>query len=189
MLILVRHAMPAHGPEMPPHEWELGEEGRAAALRLAAVLPRHARLVASTEPKAFQTLVPMGQTLHDPRFDEVARIEPWEGEYRRLRREYVSGVDHADWESRTVVADRFEAAVREHVDAAQGRPLIIATHGMAMTVWLASRGLVANPAEFWAQLRFPDAHIVDLHPRRAAVVCHRAVVRHPAVVRHQDIEG
>lgn len=164
--------MPSYGPESPPHEWELGEDGRAAARRLAAVLPRDARLVASSEPKAFQTLAPMGQMPTDPRFDEVARVEPWEGEYRRLRHEYVSGFDHAGWEPRAAVAVRFEAAVREHLDAAQGRPLIIATHGMAMTVWLTSRRMLADPAEFWAQLRFPDAHIVDLHPRRAAVVRH-----------------
>jgi broad specificity phosphatase PhoE len=160
MLILVRHAMPLYGQHAPAHEWELGADGHAAARRLAAALPTGALLVASAEPKAYQTLAPAGVVLRDTRFNEVARVEPWEGEYRRLRREYVSGVDHSDWEPRTSVAARFEAAVREHLASAQGKPLIIATHGMAMTIWLTSRGLLDDPAAFWAGLRFPDAHTV-----------------------------
>lgn len=173
MLILVRHAMPSYGPQTPAHEWHLGPDGNAAARLLAAALPTGALLVASAEPKAIQTLTPSGPTLHDPRFNEVTRVEPWEGEYLRLRREYVSGIDHIDWEPRAAVAARFEAGVREHLDSAQGRPLIIATHGMAMTIWLTSRRLLNDPAEFWSGLRFPDAHIVD-HDHRGTVI------RHPA---------
>jgi broad specificity phosphatase PhoE len=174
MLILVRHAMPSYGPQVPAHEWELGSDGHAAARRLVAKLPANAVLVASTEPKAVQTLAPAGLALQDSRFNEVTRVEPWEGEYRRLRREYVSGIDHIDWESRTAVAARFETGVREYLDSAQGRPLIIATHGIAMTVWLASRRLLDDPAAFWADLRFPDAHIVDHDDQRGAIT------RHPA---------
>ena len=174
MLILVRHAMPSYGPETPAHEWELGTDGHAAARRLAAALPSSAHLVASNEPKAFQTLASAGPVLRDPRFNEVSRTEPWEGEYRRLRREYVSGTDHTDWEPRTAVAARFDAAVREHLATAHGMPLIIATHGMAMTIWLTSRRLLDDPAAFWSDLRFPDAHIID-HDNNP-----RAVTRHPA---------
>lgn len=174
MLILVRHAMPSYGPQSPAHEWELSADGHAAACQLATVLPADALLVTSTEPKAVQTLAPTGPALRDSRFNEVTRVEPWEGEYRRLRREYVSGTDHTDWESRTAVAARFDAGVREHLDRAQGRPLIITTHGMAMTIWLTSRHLLNDPAAFWADLRFPDAHIVDQDDRS------RAVTRHPA---------
>jgi broad specificity phosphatase PhoE len=100
MLILVRHAMPSHGPQIPAHEWELGADGHAAA--------------------------------------------------------------------------RFEAAVREHLASAQGNPLIIATHGMAMTVWLTSHRLLEDPAAFWSELRFPDAHIVG-HDARPGTI-----TRHPA---------
>jgi broad specificity phosphatase PhoE len=162
MLILVRHAMPSYGPQTPAHEWELGSDGHAAARRLAAALPSGALLVAGTEPKAYQTLAPAGPALRDLRFNEVARIEPWEGDYRRgRRRAYVSGTDHAGWEPRAAVAARFEVAVREHLASAEGKPLIIATHGMAMTIWLTSHRLLDDPGAFWSDLRFPDAHIVD----------------------------
>ena len=144
--------MPSYGPQTPAHEWELGTDGHAAARQLAAALP----------------------TLRDPRLNEVARIEPWEGEYLHLRREYVSGIDHVDWEPRAAVAARFEAGLREHLDSAQEKPLIVATHGMAMTIWLTSRRLLGDPAEFWTQLLFPDAHIVDPNDQPGTVI------RHPA---------
>jgi broad specificity phosphatase PhoE len=165
VLILVRHAMPAFGPDVPAHAWELGEDGRREALALCASLRAEApqaMLAASAEPKAWQTLAPAGEARRDPRFNEVSRVEPWEGEFRRLRREYVDGTDHLEWEPRATVAHRFDTAVAEHLDAADGRPLIIATHGMAMTVWLTARIGLPDPGAFWADLRFPDAHRVDL---------------------------
>ncbi|MEY9931242.1 broad specificity phosphatase PhoE [Catenulispora sp. GP43] len=162
MLILVRHAMPDLDPRVPPHEWPLGKDGRSAAVVLAGVLPAGARLVASTEPKAWQTLEPAGRVDRDPRFAEIRRIEPWEGDYRRLGREYVEGVDHPDWEPRAQVAARFGTAVTEHLAIAGERPLVIASHGMAMTVWLTARIGLPDPGGFWAGLRFPDACHVDL---------------------------
>jgi broad specificity phosphatase PhoE len=98
----------------------------------------------------------------DLRFAEIRRVEPWEGDYRRLRREYVEGVDHPDWEPRAEVAERFDAAVTEHLDIAGERPLVVASHGMAMTVWLTARIGLPDPGAFWSGLRFPDARRVDL---------------------------
>lgn len=160
--------MPAFGPDAPAHTWELSEEGLSAARSLCDTLRQEAPealLAASAEPKAWQTLGPAdaaGAVRRDPRFNEVERVEPWGGEFRRLRREYVDGADHPDWEPRTDVAGRFDAAMAEHLDAARGRPLIVATHGMAMTVWLTARIGLPDPGAFWAGLRFPDAHRVDL---------------------------
>lgn len=162
MLILVRHATPASEPQTPPHQWPLSQDGQAAARLLAGSLPPDSFLVASTERKAWQTLEPAGQVVRDPRFGEVRRTEPWEGEYRRLRRQYVDGADHPDWEPRSQVAERFGDAVGECLAIAQDRPLIVASHGMAMTVWLTARIGLPDPGAFWADLRFPDALRVDL---------------------------
>jgi broad specificity phosphatase PhoE len=95
MLILIRHAMPAFGPDVPAQDWLLSDDGQARAARLATLLPDDAYLVASAEPKAWQTLEPAGTVRRDPRFNEVFRAEPWEGDYRKLRRAYVDGADHA----------------------------------------------------------------------------------------------
>ncbi|GAB2869968.1 hypothetical protein GCM10027176_84570 [Actinoallomurus bryophytorum] len=162
MLILVRHAMPAFGPDVPPHEWPLSEEGRAAARRLTARLPPDAHLVASEERKAWQTLGGGENVVRDGRFNEVGRVEPQGGDFRRLRRMYVEGVDHAGWEPRPEVVRRFEEGIAEHLTGAGGRPLLVATHGMAMTVWLTARLALADPGGFWEDLRFPDAHLVDM---------------------------
>jgi broad specificity phosphatase PhoE len=162
MLILVRHAMPAFRPHTPAHEWLLGDDGHAAARALADAIPVDAHLVASAEPTAWQTLEPSGQVVRDPRFNEIRRTEPWGGDYRRLRRAYVEGAGHSDWEPRARVVERFDSAVCEHCDVAAGRPLVVATHGMAMTVWLTARIGLPDPGRFWDGLRFPDAHRVDL---------------------------
>src|SRR5215475_2266392 len=98
MLILVRHAMPAYTPEIPAHEWELAPDGREAPEQLARELPEDAYLVASNEPKAWQTLEPAGRPVaRDPRLCEVWREEPWEADFRELRRSYVDGTVHPGW--------------------------------------------------------------------------------------------
>jgi len=55
--------------------------------------------------------------------------------------------------------------VTRHLQAAAARQqtLIAGTHGLAATLWLASRlRLEPSPARFWASLRFPELLEVDL---------------------------
>src|SRR5882757_6304749 len=121
--------MPASSESVSPSLWPLSDEGRRAAEALS--VPAGALLVASAEAKARQTLEPFGPVLLDSRFNEVRRTdEPWEGEYLALRRAYVGGVDHANWEPRSEVVARFAAGIRDHTAAAGDRPLVVATHGM-----------------------------------------------------------
>lgn len=105
---------------------------------------------------------PTGPVLRDPRFNESRRTEPWGDDYRQRRLEYVAGTDHPSWEPRSEVAERFDGAIAEHFGAAHGRPLVVAGHGLAMTVWLTARIGLTAPGDFWADLRFPDALRVDL---------------------------
>jgi broad specificity phosphatase PhoE len=159
MLVLVRHAMPVHGPETPARDWMLSAEGREAARKLCARLPVGARVVASTEPKAIGTVEPLGPVITDARFDEIARVEAYEDDFRRQRRAYVEGTDLDDWEPRDEVVRRFGAGVAEY---AAGGPVVIASHGMAMTLWLTATIGLRDPGVFWEELRFPDALVVDL---------------------------
>ena len=124
---------------VPPQEWPLAGDGRVAARRLTAYLPSGAYLAASDEPKAWQTLEGAGEVIRDPRFGEVRREgEPWDG-FRELRRAYVDGAEHPGWEPRAEVAARLEAAVEDYVARVAGRPLVVASHGMVVTVWLTAR--------------------------------------------------
>jgi broad specificity phosphatase PhoE len=168
MLMLVRHAMPAYSEDVPADQWPLSPDGFSAARQLP--LPTGALLAASDEVKAWQTLEHAGPVMRDPRFREVSRDEPWDGPFRELRRSYVDGVALAGWESHEAVAARFDDGVADLVVRSGNRPLVIASHGMAMTVWLQSRGCITDPGAFWAALRFPAAIAVDLDARTAAVL-------------------
>jgi broad specificity phosphatase PhoE len=161
-LFLVRHAMPAFGPDVPAAGWQLSSDGWGEARVLARTLPVGALLVASREPKARQTLEPAGFVQTDERFNEVTRDEPYEGDFRTRRRAYVTGTDHAGWEPREQVMARFSEGVRRWTAQADGRPLVIASHGMAMTLWLTTTVSLADPGTFWADLRLPDLLIVDM---------------------------
>jgi broad specificity phosphatase PhoE len=169
MLLLVRHAMPAVDPAADPSAWPLSSQGLAASRLLARVLPASALLVASDEPKAWQTLDPDGSrpVKRDSRLAEVRRREAFSDDFREARRSYVSGSQIAGWEPRAEVARRFGDAVRDAAAQGAGRDVVIASHGMAMTVWLSRAVLLADPGEFWEEMqrRFPDLLAVDLRAR------------------------
>ncbi len=165
-IVLVRHAMPALDPEVPPEQWILSAEGRQAATALAGALPAgyldNALLVASDEPKAYQTLEAFGAgpVRRDARFGEVRRpLEPFRDDFAVVRRAYVEGSPPPGWEPYAEVVARFDEAVTAH--AGDGR-LFVGTHGMVQTIWLTYRIGLVDPGEFWADLRLPDAIEVDL---------------------------
>ena len=163
-VILVRHAMPEVDPARPPQHWQLGGPGVAAARSLS--LPPAACLVASTEPKAAETLRAAtggSPVLQDAGFDEVRRPHEWRDDHRERARAYVEGAPHPGWEPQLEVAARFTAAIARHAARAGAYPLVVGTHGMALTTWLDARSLIADsPGAFWAALAFPDVVTVDL---------------------------
>jgi broad specificity phosphatase PhoE len=163
-LYLVRHAMPAVDPTADPSTWPLSDQGRAAARDLAQLLPADALLLASDEPKAWQTLALSGErgVTRDRRLGEVRRPERFSDDFRVGRRRYVSGEALPGWEPQRAVADRFAAAVADAVRTAGPRDVVLASHGMAMTIWLTGTVGLPDPAAFWAGLRFPDLFRVDL---------------------------
>jgi broad specificity phosphatase PhoE len=164
MLLLVRHATPAYEESVAPELWPLSPDGQQAAREIT--LPDGAYCVASEELKAVQTLelaAPGTPVVRDARFNEVQRTgEPWEGTYRQLRYEYVTGVDHPGWEARDEVVARFTAAIRDHRTAAGERPLVVGTHGMVMTIWLTATEHLATPGTFWQALKLPHVLPVPL---------------------------
>ncbi|GAA0903066.1 hypothetical protein Vau01_036940 [Virgisporangium aurantiacum] len=124
-------------------------------------------LVSCQEPKARQTLEPAGHVFTDARFNEVARNEPYHGDFRARRSAYLAGADHPGWEPREQVAARFDAGISHWHLRAATRPLVVATHGMAMTLWLADAINLADPPGFWDDIRLPDLFEVNLASRTA----------------------
>lgn len=170
--MLIRHAEPEASPSLDPAQWPLSSAGRRGARQLRrGVLLDGARWVSSEERKAVQTLQCLspqrqGTIIEDGRFNEVRREEPFDGDFRSRRLAWVEGkLDgrHARWETRHEATSRFDAAVRTY--ARSGERLVIASHGMIMTAWLVSQGLVGageDAGRFWRSLRFPDLIDVDL---------------------------
>lgn len=155
--------MPVPDPAADPAGWILGPGGVAAARRLAPLLPADAVLVASDEPKAVGTLAaaaPGRVIAAEPGLREVRRPrEPFGDGFRAARLAYVRGRPPVGWEDPAAVGARIDAVVARH--RAGDRPLVLAGHGMAFTTWLARRGLVADPADFWSGLRLPDVWTID----------------------------
>jgi hypothetical protein len=137
----------------------LSSEGWCEARALARALPVGALLIASREPKARQTLEPAGSVQTDERFNEVTRDEPYEGDFQARRRAYLTGMDYPGWEPRDQVVARFTDGVRFWTARADGRSLVIASHGMAMTRWLTATVGLTDAGAFWAG---PDLLTVDV---------------------------
>lgn len=171
----VRHALPDVDPKSPPSEWMLTSAGIEAAKALN--LARSALVISSPEIKALQTVAlatgtQKGAVVVDPAFREVDRIEAVHNGYRAARLAWVSGAldhRHQGWESPESAANRISEALR-HYDAPH---LVIGTHGMVLTAWLVSTGVVephAPAVAFWEQLPFPAIVTVDLLSSRKAAL-------------------
>ncbi|MEU4425729.1 hypothetical protein AB0F81_34330 [Actinoplanes sp. NPDC024001] len=179
-VIIVRHAMPAVDPEVPADRWPLAWDSRVAARLLRLHVSHPAYYVSSTELKAAQTMQEIAgaqRVLTDAGLAEVHRPHVWFSDdgYREAALAYAGGSCPSGWEPQAAVIARFDAAVVRHAAAAaaQGRTLIIGTHGLAPTVWMASRyRLDPDPASFWAQLRFPDIVEIDLRTERISCLTH-----------------
>jgi broad specificity phosphatase PhoE len=170
-VLLVRHARPVVDPGVPPDRWELTAGGRAAAWVLGA-LAGPGYYVASDEPKALRTVQEMASgrpVAAEPGLREVHRPGDWSADYEQQARSYLEGAGPGNWEPPAQVIARFETAVARHMQIATARQqvLIAGTHGLAATLWLASRvRLEPGPAGFWASLGFPELIELDLATRQ-----------------------
>lgn len=152
-MIVIRHAKPVLDDGVPPADWELSEQGRAAAAALGAELGMHAPVRTSTERKAIATgqALGLGAVTASDGLREVTR--PWYGDADGLEthvRRWFTGEVLDGWERMTDAVARFDAAVADD-------PPVIVTHGTVLTAWLHARGLVEDAFTFWHDLRMPDA--------------------------------
>lgn len=167
-LILIRHAAPAQDPNVPPPQWSLSDEGRAAARALAAKLKHLAPVAAVSSPeiKAFETvrIITEGLGLEvatDPAFAELHRPKwpfsdtaSFEARVARLLENPHLSIEGA--EPAGEAAARFSEGVFRH----GARPLMVGTHG---TILAAYMGLETGrcDAELWKSLRLPEALVLD----------------------------
>ena len=135
-LILVRHAQSAPDPQHNPREWDLTEEGRAAARRLAALglLDRADAFYAGPEPKMVHTIEHAAtsrdrEVRQDAAFAEThsagwvgpatpasatGSAPPRTAEFEDTIRRFIEQPDQAaapGWETAVAARERFSAGV------------------------------------------------------------------------------
>ncbi|MFD5225484.1 NUDIX domain-containing protein [Microbacterium sp. NPDC058342] len=167
--------MPEVVVSAPPSAWRLSAEGTADA---SALMIDATTAVSSPETKAVQTAalalhVDAAAIIQDMRFREVDREEQVHYGFREARRAWVSGrldARHDGWETPDAAAHRFHMGLLAH----SADHLIVGTHGMVLTAWMVSMGLVAAgdaAVGFWEGLGFPDVIDLDIPlPRVRAVL-------------------
>ncbi len=170
-LVLVRHARVRLEPEVPPERWELTDEGRADAQRLAAlsVFVGVEAVVTSPEPKARATAEPIaraaglelrveqdlreaarGASPVDDRAAFVARVDAWLG-----------GAPVPGWEERDAAAARIVACVERLLGASSG-DLVLVSHGTVLSLYLAwLRGRERVELAEWEAIPLPGVAVVD----------------------------
>jgi broad specificity phosphatase PhoE len=178
----VRHAMPVVDDAVPSSRWHLDESGITAARALAKRLEvgdAIGRLASSTEPKALETAGAIAEEWHavvveDPRLREADR--PWVGAgYRGIAHGYLRGDQPEGWEPHAEVASRMAAAVDDALADARGRPVVVVSHGLALSLHLGDRlGAAFDRESFWSGLSFPDAWVLGPND-----VLHRSPSRSP----------
>ncbi len=173
-LILVRHAAPQVTPALPASAWRLSAAGRASCAALAEHLfpLRPTAIITSTEPKAIETGQLIAERLkapcrsapdlHEHRRDAVGYFEQAVEFEDRVARFFgkparvVFGDESAD-----EVYRRFSRAVDSVVSAYNYQPVVIVTHGTAMSLFIA-RKTGMDAYALWRALGLPAFAVLGL---------------------------
>jgi broad specificity phosphatase PhoE len=174
-LLLIKHSKPLVNPDRPSDQWELGDEGRGRAAKLAEVLRPYAltEIVSSTEPKAKQTADVVAEALgltcrtqdglheHDrrnvPHMDSREFISAIAQFFRQPRR-LVLGSESADQAYK-----RFADAVDDIVQGSADGPgdIAIVTHGTVISLF-AYRRAQEDPFALWRRMGLPSLIAFEL---------------------------
>lgn len=178
MLILVRHGPVRVDPFVSVADWTLDEAATPSvtSLRQHPLLKQPCVVASSPEPKAFHTaelLFPNAPVLVEAAFGELDRRAagwlPDEAAYANLVRCIFANPHQAvaDCETAYAATTRFAAGVEKLRESVGVESLVVVSHGLALTAFLAMvLGLQKPDIMAWRALRFPDMAAVDLEERR-----------------------
>ncbi len=172
-VILIKHAKPLVQENVPSHDWELSEEGRNAAKRLADELKEFdpSVIFSSEEPKASQTAQILRDVLGKP-----MKIEPGLAEHDRgnvpmmASREFISLMALFFKQNTRLVLGRETAAqatrrivttVDELLLAHPEGNIAMVTHGTVLALLLADRAHV-DGFQTWRRMALPSYAIFSV---------------------------
>jgi broad specificity phosphatase PhoE len=176
-LILIKHSLPEITGNLPPCEWHLSDAGRLRCKALAERLAPHrpTRLVASREPKAYETAEELAAHLvlplaaeddlheHVHRQAGLLRAEDFEAAVARFfaqPADLVFGSETADQAHR-----RFEQALSLILEKYHDESTAVVTHGRVLTLFV-TRALGLDPCAFWKCLGLPSFAVTAWPDRR-----------------------
>lgn len=181
-LILVKHAMPAIIPGIPPDEWQLSEQGQRSCSRLAEELAawQPTQIISSLETKAQQTAQNVSAQLNLP-------LVTWPDLHEHVRytsplREAGSYTSQADFEANVKrffaapdqlvfgqetaheAQARFSMAIQRLLEAYPEQTQAVVAHGTVITLFVAQTNPV-EPFAFWKALTLPSFVVLSLPDR------------------------
>lgn len=157
--------------------WRLDDFGRSAVASLGQALPDDLADVvwSSHEARGQETAEQLIESRGadqsrlelrlDPDLREVGRPTAWSSTYAEDLAGYFRDGAGDGWEPATSVLSRVSGVVDRAVREASGLPVVVVTHGLALSLYVgASCGV--RPAGFLQSLMHPDAWLLDLEAGR-----------------------
>ena len=172
-LILVKHSLPKIVENMPAQKWDLSDEGRERAQRLAERLDRYQPevIVSSVEPKAKETAEIIARKynlelqivdgLHEHDRSKVAFLP--KDEFQATVRALLEQPDTLVFGSETAAAchARFQQAVHSILDQNLDKTVVIVAHGTVISLFV-SRLTGISDLLLWHELGLPSFLVIDV---------------------------
>lgn len=185
-LILIKHARPQMVDSIPPHEWDLSDEGRTACAALAKVVRPHepAVIVTSQEQKAHETGRLLADALGKPLETGPGLQEHDRSNVPMMRSgEFLSALAMFFKESNRLVlgketadqaAGRFDQAIATVLTQHPQGNVAVVTHGTVLALFASENG-AGDPFHLYRQLGLPsvivfsvpDFRVLEKHERIA----------------------
>ena len=172
-LILVKHSLPEIAEDLPANEWELSDEGRILARKLAVRLNgfRPELIISSVEPKAKQTAEIIAaehdlelqfiEGLHEHDRSKVGYLH--RDQFQAAVCEFFEEPGRLIFGSETADAchARFQQAVHSILDQNFGKTVVIVAHGTVISLFV-SRLTGISGWSLWNELALPSFIVVDM---------------------------
>ncbi|MBT7903720.1 histidine phosphatase family protein [Candidatus Woesearchaeota archaeon] len=172
-IIFWRHAKTLKDSSIPVSQWILTEDGVKNAQEVAEtkVFDDVDIIITSTEPKAYETALPVATRLKKEiiRIPELSEINRDKGkmmskdEYDFMKKKIFEDLDYTDhgWETCNSALNRFSTAVKKIDEQYENKRILIVAHGTVMSLFFASlQGKLDNLMSRWKGLGFCDFGIV-----------------------------
>jgi len=183
-LLIIKHARPAVNPAMPPEQWPLSDEGRAAAAKLADALRAFAirQIFHSDEVKSIETAAVISSKLNMP-FEFRADIHEHDrSNVPHMRSgEFISHIELFFRKPDELVlgketANECSARFRKAIDAIIAEhdhgDIAVVTHGTAMALYLAQLG-AGKPFDIWRRMGLPSFAVIDTQSMKCSQIVDR----------------